>query len=46
MKLSSVTGEKSYAQLALDVALRMEQRGTLAPTDAWIIPALKRALSP
>jgi hypothetical protein len=45
IKLNRVTDMKRYAQRALDVALRMERRGTLAPTDAWVIPVLEFALS-
>jgi hypothetical protein len=46
VRLSSVTGEKGYAQRALDVALRMDQRGVLAPADAWMLDDLKQRASP
>ena len=42
VKLSEVTGDKAYATQALDVALDMQQRGILAPRDAWMIEDLKR----
>jgi hypothetical protein len=42
MKLSEVTGDNAYAEKALDVALGMQQRGILAPRDAWIIQELER----
>jgi hypothetical protein len=32
----------SYASRALDVALAMEQRGVLAPRDAWILEELRK----
>ena len=43
-KLSQVTGDKAYAAKALDVALGMQQRGILAPRDAWFIEEFKRQL--
>jgi tetratricopeptide (TPR) repeat protein len=42
VRLSEVTGDKTYAGKALDLALRMQQRGILAPRDAWMIEELKR----
>ncbi|MEO8630904.1 MAG: hypothetical protein ABI612_22825, partial [Betaproteobacteria bacterium] len=42
VKLSEVTGEKSYASRALQVALDMQQRAILAPRDEWMIEDLKR----
>ena len=42
VKLSEVTGDKAYVGNALDVALGMQQRGILAPRDAWMIEDLKR----
>jgi hypothetical protein len=42
MKVGAVTGEKGYASRALDLALSMQQRGTLAPRDAGLIEQLKK----
>jgi len=42
VKISEVTGDKAYAGKALDLALGMQQRGILAPRDAWMIEDLKR----
>jgi tetratricopeptide (TPR) repeat protein len=45
-KLSSATGDKAYAQHALNIALDMQKRGILAPRDAWMIDELKRHADP
>lgn len=42
VELSAVTGDKSYVTKALDIAQAMQQRGTLAPRDAWMVDELKR----
>ena len=42
VKLSEVTGDRSYATRALEIARSMQARGTLAPRDAWMIDELKR----
>jgi hypothetical protein len=42
MNLGEVTGDRSYAAKALDVALAMQKRGILAPRDGWMIDELKR----
>jgi hypothetical protein len=42
VRLCTVTGEKAYASRALDLALSMQQRGTLAPRDAGLIEYLKK----
>ena len=42
VKLQEVTGDRSYAQRALDVARGMQARGQSAPRDAWMIPELQR----
>ncbi len=41
-KLSEVTGDRAYAAKALNVALDMQKRGLLAPTDVWMIEELRR----
>ena len=40
--MNEATGDKAYAARALKVALDMQQRGILAPRDAWMIEDLKR----
>ena len=45
VKLSEATGDKAYVTRALYVALDMQQRGILAPRDAWMIEDLKRRAS-
>ena len=42
VKLSEVSGDKTYVQRALEIAEDMQQRGVLAPRDAWLIDELKR----
>lgn len=42
VKLSEVTGDRSYATKALTIAQTMQQRGTLQPRDAWMVDELKR----
>ncbi|GLI37946.1 hypothetical protein KI811_05985 [Geobacter hydrogenophilus] len=42
VKLSEATNDSSYAAKALDIALEMQKRDTLAPSDTWIIEELKR----
>ena len=42
VKLSEVTGDQAYAAKELEVALAMQQRGILAPRDAWMIEELKQ----
>jgi hypothetical protein len=42
VRLCKVTGEKAYASRALDLALNMQQRGTLAARDAGMVEELKR----
>jgi tetratricopeptide (TPR) repeat protein len=46
VKLNETTGDKAYVKKALDIAQAMQQRGTLAPSDAWMVDALKRMLKP
>jgi len=46
VKLSEVTGDKTYAARALEIALAMKQRGTLAPHDEWMIEALEKLAAP
>jgi hypothetical protein len=42
VKIGDITGEKAYAARALDVALDMQRRGTLAPQYAGMVEDLKR----
>lgn len=42
VKLSEVTGDKAYVSKALTIAQAMQQRGTLAPRDAWMVDDLKQ----
>jgi len=42
VKLSEVTGDRTYASRALQIARSMQARGTLAPRDAWMIDELKK----
>ena len=42
VRLNEVTGDRTYAQQALDVALRMQSLGILAPRDEWMIEELRR----
>jgi hypothetical protein len=42
VRLCKVTGEKVYASRALDLALSMQQSGTLAPRDAPMVEELRR----
>jgi tetratricopeptide (TPR) repeat protein len=42
VKLSEVTGDKAYVSQALDIALAMQERGALAPRDAWMIDELRK----
>jgi tetratricopeptide (TPR) repeat protein len=44
--LNIVTGDKAYAAKALNIAERMQQGGTLAPSDMWMIEDLKRRAAP
>jgi tetratricopeptide (TPR) repeat protein len=46
VKLSEVTGDKAYAAQARDIALDMQKRGILAPSDTWMIEELKRRAGP
>jgi tetratricopeptide (TPR) repeat protein len=45
VKLSEVTGDKSYLEKALAVVLDMQRRNSLAPRDVWIIDELRRRLA-
>ena len=45
VRLSEATGDRAYAARALSVALEMQQRGILAPRDAWMIEDLKKRAS-
>ena len=40
--MNELTGDRSYAARALDVALRMRSLGILAPADEWMIEELRR----
>jgi hypothetical protein len=42
VKLGEATGDASFAARALHIAQDMQQRGILAPRDAWMIDDLKR----
>ena len=42
VKLSEVTGEGDYVVKALHIAFAMQERGTLAPRDAWLVGELRR----
>lgn len=42
VKLSEVTGDKTYVTKALQIAQTMQKRGTLQPRDAWMVDELKR----
>ncbi|MGB7991892.1 MAG: tetratricopeptide repeat protein, partial [Candidatus Methylophosphatis roskildensis] len=42
VKVSEVTRDRSYAAVALRIALDMQQRGVLAPRDAWMIDELRK----
>jgi len=42
VKLSDATGDGSYAERALNVALDMQKGGALAPRDAWMVDDLRR----
>jgi tetratricopeptide (TPR) repeat protein len=42
VKLGELTADKAYVLKALDIAQTMQQRGTLAPRDAWMVDDLKR----
>lgn len=42
VKLGEVTGDAAFAARALGIAQDMQQRGILAPRDAWMIDDLKR----
>ena len=42
VKVGMTTGEKVYTSRALDIALGMQQHGTLAPRDAGMIESLKK----
>jgi hypothetical protein len=46
VKLSEATGDRAYARKALDIAVGMQQRGVVAPRDAWIVAELKRRGGP
>ena len=42
VKLSEATGGRNFVLQALQIAQDMQQRGVLAPRDAWMIDDLKR----
>ncbi len=42
MRLSDVTGDAHHARQALQVALAMQQAGTLPSGDAWVVDELRR----
>jgi len=42
VKLSEVIGDETFVLKALQIARDMQQRGILAPRDAWLINELRR----
>ncbi|MEM6929933.1 MAG: ATP-binding protein, partial [Myxococcota bacterium] len=41
VKLQEVTGDTSFAEKALQIAIRMSDNGTLSPSDAWMVDELR-----
>lgn len=42
VKVSQATGDKTFVDKALSLALDMQRRGVLAATDAWMVDELKK----
>jgi hypothetical protein len=41
VKLGTTSGEKSYLQRALDLAVSLKNSGKLAPADEWMVDQLR-----
>jgi hypothetical protein len=45
IKVSTMSGEKSYLQRALNLALTLKNSGRLAPVDDWMIDDLRKMIA-